>query len=75
MEECQQDYDYAATNVDPVMFNIENKCANATVLSDVSDSLSEQETSDSREAAKYQSSKNRKNIILHSENRRNLAKC
>ena len=75
MEECQQDYDYVATNVDPVMFNIENKCANAAVLSDVSDSLSKQETSDSREDAKYQSSKNRKNNILHSENRRNLAKC
>ena len=75
MEESQQDCDYAATNVDLVMFNIENKCDNATILSDVSDSLSEQETSDSREATKYQSSKNRKNNILHSENKRNLAKC
>ena len=72
MEEIQQDCDYAATNVDLVMFNIENKCANAAVLSDVTDSLSEQETSDSKEAAKYQSSKNRKNNILHSENKRKL---
>ena len=75
MEDSQQDCDYVATNVDPVMFNIENKCANVVVLSDVSDSLFEQETSDSREVAKYQSSKNRKNNILHSENKRNLAKC
>ena len=72
MEESQQDCDYTATNVDPVMFDIENKCANAAVLSDVSDSLSEKETSHSREAAKYQSSKNRKNNILHSENKRNF---
>ena len=75
MEESQQDCDYVATNVDLVMFDIENKCANVVVLSDVSDSLFEQETSDSREVAKYQSSKNRKNNILHSENKRNLAKC
>ena len=46
MEDNQEDYVYATTNVDPVMFGIENKPVNVAVLSDVSDSLSEQETVD-----------------------------
>ena len=47
MEDSREDCVYVASNVDPVMFDIENKPVNIAVLSDVSDSLSEKETVDS----------------------------
>ena len=47
MEDIQEHYVSAAIIVDPVIFDIENKLVNVVVLSDVSDSLSEQEIIDS----------------------------
>ena len=47
MGDNQEDCVYATANVDPVMFDVENKPVNVAVLSDVSDSLFEQETIDS----------------------------
>ena len=41
VEDNQEDYVYVATNVEPVMFDIENKHVNVVVLSDVSNSISE----------------------------------